>query len=285
MSLAQFVQTQEPTVSLESMLEVIALESGVMANMLETFKKVVPSFLLKLKETNQFLSNNLEEQDKLRLSLSGKEKSAISRAKHLDYLTFGDRVISIPENFKGDFIKYAVQLNAVATAAYQTQSLVLLEYNQILSSFLTNKEDKISLKDHTTFFNRIKAEREGYAHKLAAFRNEKTGVTKTRFRSVISRMADVEALVNETSKLTSQHSKAKLHDIHRTVNESVDLLNMIIEGIQDGTISNISPNATMNISQGAYEVAKYVEFVGVVYFDITVFLNCVENMIDALTSN
>ena len=38
----------------------------------------------------------------------------------------------------------------------------------------------------------------------------------------------------------------------------------------------------MNISRGAYEVAKYVEFVGVIYFDITVFLNCVVGMMDSI---
>lgn len=281
MSLAQFVK-QDSCVSLESHLEHIALEGEFLVNMLETFKTTIPSFLTKLKDANTHLAETSKAQDNLDIELSKKEKKALEYSKHLDFVGFGDRLISVPENFKGDFIKYAILLNNIATVAYQTQNTVLAEYNQILSAFITNKEDKISLKDHTSFFNRIKAERESYNEKLGDFLNKKSGVSKMRFRDVLSRMSDLEPLVRQANYLSSQHSRAKLQDINSSVNHCVDLLNLVVTGVQDGTITNISPNATMNISRGAYEVAKYVEFVGIIYFDITVFLNSVNSMLDAV---
>lgn len=281
MSLAQFMN-QDSCVSLESHLERISLESEFLVNMLETFKTVIPSFVSKLRDANTHLADTSKAQDTLDIELSKKEKKALEYSKHLDFVGFGDRLISVPENFKGDYIKYAMLLNNVATVAYQTQNTILAEYNQILSAFITNKEDKISLKDHTTFFNRIKAEREAYGEKLGVFLNKKTGVSKMRFRDVISRMADLEPLIHQASQLGSQHSRAKLQDINHSVDHCVDLLDLVVTGVQDGTIKNISPNATMNISRGAYEVAKYVEFVGLVYFDITVFLNSVNSMLDSI---
>lgn len=281
MSLAQFMN-QDSCVSLESHLERISLESEFLVNMLETFKTAIPSFVSKLRDANAHLFETAKAQDTLDIELSKKEKKALEYSKHLDFVGFGDRLISVPENFQGDYIKYAALLNTIATIAYQTQNTILAEYNQILSAFITNKEDKISLKDHTAFFNRIKAERESYAEKLGDFLNKKSGVSKMRFRDVISRMADLETLIHHASRLGSQHSRAKLHDINSSVNHSVDLLDLVVNGVQDGTIKNISPNATMNISRGAYEVAKYVEFVGLIYFDITVFLNSVNSMLDSI---
>lgn len=281
MSLAQFMN-QDSCVSLESHLERISLESEFLVNMLETFKTAIPSFVSKLRDANAHLFETAKAQDTLDIELSKKEKKALEYSKHLDFVGFGDRLISVPENFKGDYIKYAALLNTIATIAYQTQNTILAEYNQILSAFITNKEDKISLKDHTAFFNRIKAERESYTEKLGDFLNKKSGVSKMRFRDVISRMADLETLIHHASRLGSQHSRAKLHDINSSVNHSVDLLDLVVNGVQDGTIKNISPNATMNISRGAYEVAKYVEFVGLIYFDITVFLNSVNSMLDSI---
>lgn len=280
--IAQYVDHDRPSMSLESMIEHIAVESGVIANMLETFKKVVPSFLYQLRDTNKHISELSNTTDDLGVKLNSKERKAIERARHLDFVTFGERIISAPENFKGDFIQYAVLLNHIATLAYQSQNTILAEYNHILSSFITNKEEKISLKDHTLFFNRVKQEREGLAEKLKDFLNPKVGTSKVKFREVLGRMGDLEPLLKETAKLSSQHSRAKLQDINNSVNQCVDLLNIIVTGVQDGSISNVSPNATMNISRGAYEVAKYVEFVGVIYFDITVFLNCVVGMLDSV---
>jgi hypothetical protein len=266
------------------MLESIAIESGVVANMIETFKRIVPSFASNLHDTNMQLAEASNAQQNLSIKLDKKERNAIDMSKHLNYLTFGDRLVSVPEGFKGNFIEYAILLNDVATIAYQTQNAVLFEYNHILSAFLTNKDDKISLKDHTVFFNRIKTEREAFARKLAVYLDKSNGTAKARFKHVLTRMNDIETLIKETSRLTSQHSRAKLTDMNNGVNQCVDLLNLIISGVQDGTIKNISPNATMNISRGAYEVAKYVEFVGVIYFDITVFLNCVNGMLDTIVS-
>lgn len=280
--IAQYVDHDRPAMSLESMIEHIAVESGVIANMLETFKKVVPSFLYQLRDTNKHISELSNTTDDLGIKLNSKERKAIERARHLDFVTFGERIISAPENFKGDFIQYAVLLNHVATLAYQSQNTILAEYNHILSSFITNKEEKISLKDHTLFFNRVKQEREGLTEKLKDFLNPKVGTSKVKFREVLGRMGDLEPLLKETAKLSSQHSRAKLQDINNSVNQCVDLLNIIVSGVEDGTITNVSPNATMNISRGAYEVAKYVEFVGVIYFDITVFLNCVVGMLDSV---
>ncbi len=268
--------------SLESQLERISLESDVLANLIETFKTTIPNFLGQLKSVSAHFAETGREQAKINIDLSKKERQVIEAASHIDYLNFGERLISVPEGFKGDLLKYSVLLNKIVTEAYQAQNTILSEYNTILSSFISNKEDKISLKDHTAFFERIQKRRAELTKELSNFSNSTTGVSKAKFKSVVSRMGDVQALYEEANKLSKLHSAAKLNEIQNAVNHSVDLLDIIIKGVLDGKTTNVSPNATQNIAKGAYEVAKYVEFVGVVYFDVTVFLNTLDGLSDAI---
>lgn len=268
--------------SLESQLERIAIENDVLANLLETFKTVIPNFVSQLRNTNAHFVETNKEQSDVDVKLSTKEKDVIEAARHIDYLNFGERPISIPEGFKGNLLKYAELLEKITAEAYQAQNTILAEYNGILSSFITNKEDKISLKDHTSFFERIKNRREELSKELSSFANSTTGVSKAKFKSVVGRMAEIEPLFKQAARLTGNHSAAKLNEIHSAVNHSVDLLDIVIKGVTDGKITHISGNATQNIAKGAYEVAKYVEFVGIIYFDVTVFLNTLNGVADAI---
>lgn len=281
MSLKDFV-VDGPMLSLESQLDCIALESGITANLLETFKRVLPNFAQRLKDVNAHLFDSSKSQDEIVIKLSRKQKAVLEMVPHVDFLNFGERLVSVPENFKGNVLQYALTLNGIVSEVYQLHNTILAEYNGILSSFITNKDDKFSLKDHSAFFARIKKERDGFTKRLMEFTNPKAGVSKAKFKSIMYRMSDMDPLVREVAKLTQQHSRTKLTEIQNAVNHSTDLLDIVITGVQDGTITHISPNATLNISKGAYEVAKYVELVGVVYFDVTVLLNTVDNMMTAV---
>lgn len=269
-------------ISLESQLQRIAVESEVLVNLIETFKTTIPNFVNNLKDVNLHFLDSLKEQTKSDISLSKKEKKVIEIASHIDFLNFGERLVSVPEGFKGNLLSYAQLLNKTATEAYQVQNTVLNEYSAILSSFITNKEDKISLKDHTEFFSRIKSKRLELSNQLSHFTGPVTGVSKSKLKNVLSRISDIEPLLKEASKLSNQHSRARLTDIHASVSSCVDLLDIIIKNVSEGKIDNVSPNATKNISAGAFEVAKYVEFVGIIYFDIMVFLNSLDSIMDTI---
>jgi hypothetical protein len=65
----------------------------------------------------------------------------------------------------------------------------------------------------------------------------------------------------------------------------VDLLDLIIGGVQSGNISNVSPEAAINISNGAFEIARYVRFISQVYFTVEVFLNIVDQLTETLSRN
>lgn len=271
--------------SLEQHLERMSLEANFLVNMIETFKGALPDFSLKIKEINTRLMAALGVKNTYRQGFSSKEKNALFAAKHLDFLNFGARYMMVPESFQGQFLTYLATLNKLVPMLYTAESVVLSEYNLILSSFLTNKDDKVSLKDHTHFFKSVKSQREGFAAELKTFFPKATGTSRLQIKSVLSRMSEVDPLIEVGKKLADQHSQAKLHAISDQTTHCVELLDVLISRVRDGQFESISPNATLNISTGAYEVAKYVEFISVVYYDTMVALNCLDSFLDILTGN
>lgn len=250
------------TLSLESQLEHLALESEVVANVIETFKSVIPSLTSKL--TTIFSSFAPEETYASEVKDVKKLYDEVKvKIPHAKFVNYSKTLISVPEGFKGNLIDYTTVLLSISNDVFQEANSVLSQYNAILSSFITNKEDKISLKDHTEFFSKLTKKREALNEQMTAFFPERSALSKTYLSDVLSRFGDVEELVALTEKLSDSRKKHSIKDIATGVKKSTDLLDIIVHDVQTKGMNSISGNAAMNISEGAYELGKYVEFISI----------------------
>ena len=275
------VPIEEHTVSVEASMERLSLESEVLSNLLQTFKTTIPSFLANIINANGivkgFLSNNNAKHDEL----VTKQKLVLLHLKQVDFINFGDRLITIPENFKGDLLEYSKKLTLITKELYNINNTTLVEYNAILASFLTNKDDKISNKNHLVLFQRVKTQRETISKQLGNFAKD-TGKSKVRLRSVLARIGDLEPLIESCLELSKLHNKDVITNVNAAVEQSTELLDLIIKRIQDGDINNLSASSAMNIASGAYEVGKLVQLVAVVYADVGILLNVVTGITDSI---
>ena len=266
----------------EELLHVVAIESTMMTNVISTIQDVLPEFASNLKGLVRKLTGSFSETRVMTSEIKNKEKKVFTALGQVGFMTVADKLVSIPENFQGNFQDYAKALIAISSEVYRVQNTVIAEYTTILSAFISNKEDKIALKDHTAFFKRTQGERERLSKQLAHFFPGNTGISKAKLKTVIARTNDIPPLLEEVRKLTEGQAKASLEGIQIGVNKCVSLLDMIIQDAEKGGMMKISPNAAMNISTGAFEVGKYVEFVSVVYHDVMVFTHIVDGMLNAI---
>jgi hypothetical protein len=268
-------------VSMESNLERVVLESDVLANMLTSFNRVIPSFRESIINYSNLIVGLVEDKNIDLNDLDKDSKEAVLSSRSLSYINFGDILITVPENFHGSMLDYIKTLSDVTTEVYTLNESILSEYNAILSSFITNKDDKISLKDHTDFFKKVKAKRLFILEKLGRFTKD-SGVSKVKLKSVISRMSDIEPIIRESINIGKLHNKAVITNVRDSIAKSTDLLDIIIKQTKNGDITNMSPAATLNISMGAYEVAKMVELLGIIYYDVNVLLKVVKELVNTL---
>jgi len=271
----------EPKLSLELQLEQLALEANFLPNVINSFKKTLASLFNSLKDSEAAIKGLL---DKKEVSLANVKiyGESVKVTDKIIYTNYGERLISKPENFQGHFLDYAEVLHSVASDLYKLRAEVMPQYIGVLSSFLTNKDDKIALKDYTNIYTKLANERASATGKLKQFFPKDNGLSKVEFKKVVARLADLKPLYNTTSTLDKLQVKSNLVIIQNDVTQCTELLNMLIEQVNNGSITNISSNAAMNIANGAYEVAKFVEFVGVVYFDSMVFINIVNRLAEEM---
>ena len=259
----------------------LSQESEHIANLIGVFRQIIPHFksaIITAAETTQnYISGNTE----ITSELSRKQKNAIEESRKLDFVNFSERRINIPENFKGSLVDYSKHLINITSDLYTINSTTLAEYNTILSSFLTNKADKISLKDHTELFKKVEVKREAIVKILGDYTKD-TGKSQVKLRQVINRFSDLPLLFENINRLSEIQNKSVIVNINLEMKKCISLLDIIITRVNEGDITNLSAAAASNISKGAYEVAKLCELAGVVFYDTNVLLKIVDELATAI---
>jgi hypothetical protein len=251
-----------PVVSLESQLQRLALEATAIANVIDTFKSIVPA----LSERLHSVYSSLKSQDDLSKEVT-QAKISLRQVKpkfaHANYLSYSKTLVSVPEGFKGNLLDYVHMLAEMAPEVFAEANKTLGSYNFALAAFITNKEDKTSLQDHTHVFKQVAERREALNVQFGVFFPKATSLSKAYLGEAISRFADVDVMVQEIEKLNTQRKNQNIKEISESVKKCVDLLDIIVQDTQHNGIAKVSGAAAMSISEGAYEIGKYVEFIAI----------------------
>lgn len=277
------VVVEAPAPNLELYLDRLALEGQVLSNVLGFFKDTLPSFARGLKDQMTLLGRSISQiEPKSTQSLLASYETAKERLPALDFLVFGDRIIMVPEDFTGNLVAYVKTLTEIYRSIALIEKEVIKEYTLMLATFATNKDAKYSIKDHSEFFERIKAERERIQQELHVFFPKDTGKTQRRIRDVLDRWGDLEPLVKETATLNTLVTQTNVHDLQGSVQRAVDMLDVIMGQLKGDEIEKVSPEAAQNIARGAYEVGKYVELFGVIYHDARIAVNVTQQLLNTI---
>lgn len=269
------------TVCVDRQMRRLALEADAISNVIETFTNTLPSLAEELytRFTGLVVGNDLKDEvQDIKLTF-GKLKVKLP---HASYINYSKTLISVPEGFKGNLLAYVSLLSSMSTEIFQEANKTLGEYNFVLSSFITNKENKISLKDHTDLFLRIQRRREELTTDIGTFFPEGSNLSKQYLGDAIHRFNDLEDLVQSVEKLNQQRKNQNIKDISEAVKKSLDLLKIIVDDTKNNGIAKVSGNAAMNISKGAYELGKYVEFIAIYRFRVEQIVSTVEKLMHSL---
>lgn len=273
------------TISLESQLDRLALEANFLSNVIETFSSIIPNLTTKITEGCGQLtvgalfhgsSGNKEVKELAK-------KLALSRST-ISFISYKDTLVSVPEGFKGNLVEYLQTLTSISTEVFQGANQILGEYSGVLAAFLTNKENKISLKDHTDLFHRVQKRREQLTGEVSKFFTGNSDLSKAKLGTIINRLTDVDELINAYYKLDNGHVGDNLKDIAASTKKAVDMLNLVIHNTEAEGAGNVSGAAANNIAKGAYEIGKYIEFVAIFKYRVEQALGTVVSLLTKLST-
>lgn len=252
----------ETSLSTEQQLGRLALESSVISNVVEIFRDTLPSLQRDLKNAYHGLteSDELTKDVKVGLSHFTNVERRLPNAVFLDY---SQTVVSVPEGFKGEILPYLDFLNGKTDELFLGANEIIGAYKVVLATFISDKENRTSLKDHTDLYLRVQKRREEIVEEITRFFPKSTVNTKQRLSDVMGRFSDLPAIAKQMEKLNDSRRKNNLKTLSNSVREVSDLLDIIVEDVQNQGVAKVSGAAAMNVSKGAYELGKFVEIVAV----------------------
>lgn len=259
-------------------LRTIALEANVLTNMVQTIAKVFPSIAEKV--TSMFAVT--KELPELTFSFSKEQKFVIENMHNVQYLDMADQKVFVPENFTGNIVEYGKLLEVLINKHRKSATDGLQNFNVYLSQFISNKDAKLSTVDATEVYYKMHKERDDSVSSLVSFTSDNSQ-TSVPLGKIISRKDDLRILFDNKGSIQRQIENVDLKELNAGVKKCVDLIDLVVDQIEKGLITNVTPESTKNLAYGASEVAKEIEFFAVLYFRVIGYITCVDSI--SLSSN
>lgn len=266
--------------SIESRVAQFGMEAWDVADLVSSFTEITDGLkenLLGIASSFSSLVDGNKTNKEISL-YDSRNTSVMRKTRDVVFGNYEKSLVSVPEGFKGNFIEYLVFMNSISTNVYNDTENLLSEYQLLLSRFISNKEDKISLQDHTAFYEKLKDRREKMAGQMEAFFDSRSNHSKLAMKKVISRFADIQTVLERSVELDKSRRKHNLKDTSQSVTKVIGLLDILLKRAQEKGITEVSPVASINISKGAFEMGKHIEFLGIYAFRVEQILGCVDKL-------
>jgi len=270
-----------PAISLEARITRMSMEAATASSISEIFSSTLPGLLGVFQDSGKVISSMAESavdmKDMVTSYLSFKPKIKFS-----SYSNHSSILIPVPEGFQGDMLAYGKVLSKLAFDSYTETLRALEDYNVALASFISNKEDKISAKSNTEFFGRMEKRRTEASALIAEFFPGKTDSSRIQFGQAYKRFTDLEGAVEFAKDLDAMTRKQNLSAISKLVDKISANLDVVIKNFKLEDYQKVSGPSALNVSRGAYEVAKAVEFLSVLRYRVDQYIATVDASVKTL---
>lgn len=277
-----FATVEAPlTFSLESRIERLSMEAQTASSISEVFSGVLPGLLGVFQDAGKVISSMAEPA----VDMAALVKNYLSFKPQIKFSSFSNHssiLIPVPEGFQGDMLDYGKDLVKLSLTVYADTLRALEDYNVALASFISNKDDKISAKSNTEFFGRIEDRRNTASKIIAGYFPGKTDSSRIQFGQAYRRFTDLEGAVENAKDLDQMTRKQNLSAITKLVDKITANLDVVIRNFKLEEYQKVSGPSAVNVSRGAYEVAKMVEFLSVLRFRTDQYIATVDASVKTL---
>ena len=262
----------------------VSTEDFSIKSLISNFANYLPDFSSKLRMVSYDFTNKLESLGVISRALSDKKGTVKVAVNVKPYAVFSKVIVPTPENFKGSYLEYSSLLEELSKDIYDTEYKIVNEYQVMLSVFISNKDSKLSMfLKEKDFFDNVKKYRENATTKISHFFPVVNGNSISTVKNVINNNSEIVSLVDIISNISEAHSKFNVKNLVEKSRQCAELIDIIIDNINSGKYESVSPDAIQALAYGAYEVAKYIEFVSLFFYKVSVMINMTNILVDKLT--
>lgn len=243
-------------------MQAIALEASVLSNVVSTIKNLFPDLV------HNFRSSFVAATsiNKVEIKFSKVEKELIDFLNKHSYINLMDTEITVPEGFNAEFLQ---AINTMDTNIEAISGLItkdISEFRTYVSTFITNKDTKQSLKDKTSSYNQAKIVIGNINTSFAELYKDNSFETTKPFKVLVKRNSDIEKVFTKLNTTKKNLNKVDIHALKSQMEDIASLLDTVIKMVNENKVETISPEAITNLAEGTQTIALIAETISASYF-------------------
>lgn len=199
-----------------------------------------------------------------------------SKLDKINYVDIREKIVPIPQGFKGDYEKYINYLIPLVREIKTNADGILKDYIVLISSIINNGSDKVILTNYNKLYAQLATNRKKIDTETKAFFDGNRTVAK--IGELIPNMATFKKVNRDLVTLLNSINKKELIEMNDQVNTIHDLLELLVKKLKDNKLV-MNKADILDVSNGAYEVASYLETIALTYYTISEVINRLKDLI------
>jgi hypothetical protein len=151
------------------------------------------------------------------------------------------------------------------------------EMRNVLARIVTNKSDKISSKGYSDLYNAYTNLRLDAEKALSRFNDGSTNSRKA-LGTVIDTKKELIEVLKSGETLSKDIKSTNIDKFKSDVEDITGLLTEIRKQIKDNTDTRFSAEVIQLLSNGTYELAKYIEYISSLIYRADVYVNVITDL-------
>lgn len=240
----------------------LALEAEVLGNMAQSIAKFFPSVFKDFNEgASKYLSNlTAWTFDTFKLQgFTKRESSYLDELVKVPFAEMENFKVPVPEGFKGNLNAYTALLIEDKAYFYDTFVPALENFYVILSSVVTNKDARLSLRDDVQAYKKLaqmRTARDKAEQKFFTNSNE----AQIKFPIAFENAGEVGSYYTKLNELSTHDHSQLLKMVKDKIVSIGSVVNALVEMTESGAIKNVTPEVVKSLHAGTYEMASQIEF-------------------------
>jgi len=247
--------------------------------------EALSDYLYKIKDAFSTTFNRLTSStsNKVVIDTTSTKFETLHRVKRVKFIDLKDYITSKPENFRGKYVDYTLDLINVAGVIVPNTEATLGNLKLAIGSFINEySENKVSKLYGTVYFKEAEKLIEGNRKEIAKYFPSNNGSTKAYIRDVLKTTNDVESLYKNIELLDTILNLSKIEYIAKLTSECVSLVDgLITHNTKTNMLAN-NNNIKKELISAIHISAREVEFLNYMYANTIIFYGSFKNLIEDL---
>lgn len=242
-------------------------------------------YFYKIKDIFSTVYNNLSSSvnDKIVVDTTSSRFETLSKLKRVKFIDIKDYMTSKPENFRGKYIDYSLDLINSAKIISENTEVTLNSLKLAISSFINEySENKVSTLYGVAYFREATKLVEENKKDIAKYFPDTNSSTKAYLKDILKTSNDIEVLYKNIEMLDSILNLSKIDYIAKLTNECTELIDSLIDQNTKTNILSKNNNIKKELINAIHASAKEVEFLNYLYANTIIYYGVFKNLIDDL---